>query len=133
MSAVDWPPAQTTPQHEALLSLASDYALSHGLVLRPSATSSVAGPSTTSAIHAPYSLFPSPFPRKLFEQAQGLQEIYNSLYANAAVDGPFLTHVVGGAVALVDEFQGRLYAIWQQVQAEGTQQVCNIRSYHSVY
>ena len=125
MSAVDWPPAQTEEQVAAVLSLASDWALSHGLVLRPVAAAS-SPPSTTSAIHAPCTLYPSPFPRKLFDQARGLQEIYNSLYASVTVDKEFLEDVVGGAVALVDEFQGRLYEIWRTVEAEGVKQVSKV-------
>ena len=105
-----------------MLSLASDWSLSHGLVLRPVGSAS-SPPSTTSSIHAPYSLYPSPFPRKLFDQAKELQEIYNSLYASVTVDKDFLEDVVGGAVALVDEFQGRLYEIWRTVEKEGVKQV----------
>lgn len=121
MSAV-WPPVQTPAQEEALLALASDYALAHGLVLRPVAEAG-AGPSTTTAIHAPYALFPTPFPRALFAQAQRLQPLYNALYAQVTVDAPFLEEVVGGAVAKVDEFQGKLYDVWRQVEAEGVKQV----------
>ena len=125
MSAVGWPPAQTVEQETALLRLASDWSLSHGLVLRPVGSAS-SPPSTTAAIHAPYSLYPSPFPRKLFDQAKELQEIYNSLYASVTVDKEFLEDVVGGAVALVDEFQGRLYEIWRTVEAEGVKQVSDL-------
>ena len=122
MSAVGWPPAQSAEQEAALLSLASDWSLSHGLVLRP-VGSAASPPSTTASIHAPYSLYPSPFPRKLFDQAKELQEIYNSLYASVTVDKDFLEDVIGGGVALVDEFQGRLYEIWRTVEAEGVKQV----------
>lgn len=102
-----------------MLHLASDYALSHGLVLRPTGTP----PSLTSVIHAPYSLYPTKFPLALFHQARELQPLYNALYAHAAVDDAFLEEVVGGAVSKVDEFQGRLFNIWQQVKKEGIKQV----------
>jgi hypothetical protein len=118
-----WPPALTPAQEANLLTLAADYSLAHGLVYRPPAVEDSSAPSTTSAIHAPYSLFPSPFPRPLFDQAKELQPLYNALYAHVTVDDAFLHEVVGGAVAKVDEFQGKLYEIWKQVTAEGIKQV----------
>ena len=118
----------TEGEEKQLLELATDYALGSGLVYRPPASSPGAAPSTTSVIHAPYSLFPSPFPRQLFSQAQDLQPLYNALYAHVTVDDAFLHEVVGGAVAKVDEFQGRLYEMWKAVVAEGIRQVRPIRA-----
>jgi glutathione synthase len=122
-STTQWPPALTTEQESHLLELATDYALGSGLVYRPPALTADSIPSTTSAIHAPYSLFPTPFPRHLFQQAQQLQPLYNALYAHVTTDHPFLDQVVGGAVAKVDEFQGKLYELWKQVEQEGVKQV----------
>lgn len=113
----DYPPT-ISPSHESsLLSLSSDYSLSHGLVLRPTSN------STTSSIHAPYSLYPTPFPSHLFHQALSLQTSYNELYAKITTDDQFLERVVGGNVAKVDEFQGKLYEIWKTVKREGINQV----------
>jgi hypothetical protein len=123
MSNTSWPPHITPAQEAAILSLASDYSLSHGLVYRPLPTSPSTFPSTTSSIHAPYSLFPALFPRELFEQAIKLQKLYNLLYARVADDDDLLREVVGGAVSKVDEFQRRLYAIWETVGKEGVTQV----------
>lgn len=120
--AAPWPPVLTPAQDDRLLELASDYSLSHGLVLRPVALPH-SSPSTTTAIHAPYALFPSPFPRALFEQAKDLQPLYNALYAHVTVADDFLDEVVGGAVAKVDEFQGKLYELWKKVSEEGIKQV----------
>lgn len=123
MSTTQWPPALTAEHESHLLELATDYALGSGLVYRPPALTSDSTPSTTSAIHAPYSLFPSPFPRHLFQQAQQLQPLYNALYAHVTTDHAFIDEVVGGAVAKVDEFQGKLYELWKQVEHEGIKQV----------
>lgn len=117
-----YPPELTPARYSHLLELASDYALSHGLVLRP-ASAPNSTPSTTAAIHAPYALFPSPFPKELFEEAKSLQELYNTLYAKVTLDEEFLEEVVGGAVAKVDEFQGKLYELWKKVSSEGIRQV----------
>ena len=122
-AAQEWPPKQGD---EAVLELASDWALSNGLVLRPPTSSTDDAAYTRpgqSVIHAPYALYPSAFPRKLFQQAIDLQAAYNRLYADVTVDDAFLDQVIGGAVSKVDEFQGRLYDIWKQVKKEGIRQV----------
>lgn len=141
MAAQDWPPRLDNGAQAAVLQLACDWALANGLVLRPPTASSppaaaaaaaAAGTGTGAAyaapgqsvIHAPYALYPSAFPRNLFEQAVRLQPAYNRLYADVTVDDRFLEQVIGGAVSKVDEFQGRLYEIWKQVKQEGIRQVC---------
>lgn len=128
MTEMTWPPALTAAEESHLLESATDYALTSGLVYRPPPTSDSASPSLTSVIHAPYSLLPTPFPRQLFAQAQELQPLYNALYAHVAMDHQFLHQVVGGAVAKVDEFQGRLYEMWKAVEAEGVRQVSFVSS-----
>lgn len=121
-AAQEWPPKLGD---QAVLELASDWALSNGLVLRPPTSSTEAAYTRPgqSVIHAPYALYPSAFPRKLFQQAMDLQAAYNRLYADVTVDDAFLDKVIGGAVSKVDEFQGRLYDIWKQVKKEGIRQV----------
>lgn len=110
-------------QESHLLELATDFALGNGLVYRPPTGPNELHPSTTTVVHAPYSLLPTPFPRHLYDQAKVLQPLYNALYAHVTVDDEFLHQVVGGAVAQVDEFQGKLYDLWKQVTAEGIKQV----------
>ncbi|GJN92840.1 hypothetical protein Rhopal_005878-T1 [Rhodotorula paludigena] len=133
MAAADWPLQLVQQDEQLVLDLASDYALGNGLVLRPLPSSPGAAPSLTSAIHAPYSLYPSAFPRHLFEQARELQPAYNELYARVTADDRFLDRVVGGAVSKVDEFQGRLYEIYKQVQAEGIKQPLSLGLFRSDY
>lgn len=117
MAGAAWPPELSEEHEQHVLDHAADWALAHGLVLRP------LDASTTSGIHAPYSLYPSPFPRHLFDEARRLQPLYNDLYARITADDAFLEQVVGGAVSKVDEFQGRLYEVWKQVKQEGVKQV----------
>lgn len=126
-AAMTWPPLLAPDVEKSLIDLAADYALSHGLVYRPPTLPHSDGPSTTTAIHAPYSLFPTPFPRHLFEHASELQPLYNALYAHVTVDDAFLDEVVGGAVAKVDDFQGKLYELWKKVSQEGIKQVSPVR------
>ncbi|TFL02602.1 glutathione synthase [Pterulicium gracile] len=114
----NWPPSLSEDQLQELTLIATSYALSHGLLYLPVAAKQPPAPS--SAIHAPLSLFPSPFPRQLFEQAQKLQHIYNTLYARIAMDEDFLDEVMGAVdgVGAVDEFVGQLWKGWKQVRDE---------------
>ena len=128
----DWPPALTDAQQALLTQLATTYALSHGLLYLPpppssspssqSLSSSSLPTAPTGAIHAPLSLFPSPFPRNLFQNALRLQKIYNTLYARIALDEEFLDGVMG-EVAQVDEFTGELWKSWRRLRDEGITEV----------
>lgn len=122
-SFADWPPALSESQLAALTILATTYALSHGLTYLPITT--VQPPAPTSAIHAPLALFPSPFPRSLFDLAWKLQRIYNVLYARVALDEEFLDRVMGEVegVGKVDEFTGQLWRRWRKLRDEGVVQV----------
>lgn len=117
-----WPPSLTPIQLEALTLYATTYALSHGLLyLLPGPQPAI----PSAAIHAPFSLFPSPFPRKLFETGQRIQRTYNVLYARIAMDEEFLDRVMGTetGVGKVDDFIGQLWTGWKQLRDEGLAQV----------
>jgi glutathione synthase len=126
MSLPPWPPELSPPQLEELTLQAKTYALSHGPLYLPQPTPGTQlPPFPSSAIHAPFALFPSPFPRKLFEKARELQQIYNVLYARVASDEEFLDRVLSAdtAVGRVDRFVGELWKIWKEVRTEGLVQV----------
>lgn len=109
-----WPPTLTEEQQSHLLLLATTYAFSHGLTyLPPNPTF-----PPTSTISAPLSLFPTPFPRHLFDLVREIQPIYNALYARVALDWEFLDRVMGGSVAKVDDFQGELWRGWKGIRDE---------------
>lgn len=111
-----WPPTLHPDQQSHLSALATDYALSHGIIYRPLPSSPSTPPATDSAIHAPFSLFPSPFPRTLFDQAQSLQPSFDLLYASIATNHAFLDRVIGQSVIQVDEFQKQLWDIYIAVK-----------------
>jgi len=119
-----WPPSLTKEQLEALTLTTTTYALGHGLLYLPPAVKQPRVPSA--AIHAPVSLFPAPFPRKLFEQAKRIQRTYNALYARIAQDNEFLDRVMGAEVGVgkADDFIGRLWKGWKSIREEGIVQVC---------
>lgn len=130
-SLPSWPPSFTEDQLQHLTTLATSYALSHGLLYLPPSHSDTALPvnrdtsTPSSAIHAPITLVPTPFPRVLFEKAKRLQRIYNVLYARIAMDVEFLDRVMGMEVGVgrVDEFTGQLWAGWKAIREEGIVQV----------
>ena len=72
-----WPPNLSQAQHGHLLDLATTFALSHGFTLLPPDSTHPA----THAFSAPLSLFPTPFPKGLYDLARDLQPLYNGLYA----------------------------------------------------
>lgn len=112
-----WPPQLNDEQQKELTHLATLYALSHGLTYLP------AGYPTpiASAIHAPFSLFPTPYPRDAFNRARKLQHAYNVLYARIAQDVDFLDRVMGAEVGVgkVDEFTGALWNGWKAIRDSG--------------
>jgi glutathione synthase len=116
MSSLSWPPEISEEQKRTLTTLATTYALSHGLLYLPPGAPQP--PSPTSAIHAPLSLFPSPFPRRLFEWAQRIESTYNVLYSRIAMDVAFLDEVMGDetGVGQVDEFVGQLWRGWKTLR-----------------
>ncbi|KAF8158447.1 glutathione synthase [Crassisporium funariophilum] len=128
-----WPPSLAESQLEALTLYATTYALSHGLLYLPPADRQPTIPSA--AIHAPISLFPAPFPRKLFERAQRIQRTYNVLYARIAMDEDFLDRVMGAetGVGQVDDFIGQLWTGWKQLRDEGLVQPLQLGLFRSDY
>ena len=126
-----WPPVLSQDELHALTVQAATYALSHGLLYLPRSIPPTAPPTTTgststtvaaptSAVHAPVSLFPSPFPRSLFHLAQRLQRTYNVLYARIAMDEAFLDEIIGAV--MTEDFVVRLWKIWKGLR-EGLVQV----------
>ncbi|KAF9068612.1 hypothetical protein BDP27DRAFT_1327004 [Rhodocollybia butyracea] len=127
-----WPPHITERDRETLQFRAASYALAHGLLYLP-----VGAPAAvpTSAIHAPISLFPTPFPRERFQQAQRLQPLYNTLYSRIAMDDQFLDRVMGAeqGVGQVDEFTGHLWRGWRDIRRKGLVQPLHLGLFRSDY
>lgn len=113
-----WPPHLRDDQRDYLSTQATDYALAHGIVYRPLPSAPSLTPPSDSAIHAPFSLLPSPFPRALFDKAQTIQPAYDLLYAQVSSDHSFLQRVIGESVVQVDEFQKQLWDIYVAVKDE---------------
>lgn len=123
---MDWSPSLTEAEREALVIEATTYALAHGLVYLPLGSSR----TPISAIHAPFTLLPTPFPRSMFERAMELQPVYNVLYSRIASDNHLIDTVLGDetGVGRVDHFTGRLWRGWKDLRDQGAiLQVCFIK------
>jgi glutathione synthetase len=92
--------------------IAVDWALAHGFVYRALLQGKV---SLGLVNHAPFSLFPTPFPKNAFEQVQKVQTVWNTLIHRIAHDQEWLDGVMVN-LAKVDEFTGRLYELWTRAR-----------------
>lgn len=66
---------------------ARDYALQNGLIIRSLNT-------PTESLHAPFTLFPSPYPAHCFHRAKTLQPLFNALIDKLSLDTQFITTVM---------------------------------------
>lgn len=91
-----FPPQATEEQLEYLVQTVKDWTIFHGLTVRPNPAfvSNETNPNHVLATNAPVTLYPSPFPCKLFQQAQQLQKTYNELYAAIANDEEWLGEIM---------------------------------------
>jgi glutathione synthase len=97
-----YPPALSASESAALAVAAGDWALAHGLAVRPPPAlaadddddASSPGLGRLAGVPVPVTLFPSPFPRRAFEQALAAQKAYNALYAAVSRDEVFLEQIV---------------------------------------
>ncbi|KAG6820122.1 hypothetical protein H0H93_005128 [Arthromyces matolae] len=129
----EWPPVLNKAQIDELTLLATSYAFSTGLLYLPPGERQPPIPEFT--IHAPLALFPSPFPRNLFEQAKRIQGIYNVLYARIALDNDFLDRIMGteNGVGKVDDFIGQLWTGWKALRDKGLAQALHLGLFRSDY
>ncbi|KAG9098606.1 hypothetical protein FRC06_006161 [Ceratobasidium sp. 370] len=125
-----WPPSLDEAQLEEITRLATTWALSHGLVYLP-----VSPDEWGTAIHAPFTLVPTPFPKLLFDKARRIQRAYNTLYSRIALDREFLDLVMGdnGGVGDVDQFTQNLWKTWKSTRDLPNQQPLHLGLFRSDY
>ncbi|KAH0613168.1 uncharacterized protein H6S33_009548 [Morchella sextelata] len=110
-----YPPSISFEQSSYLLKSFIDWSLFNGLSVRPLQAENQNG---ALAVHAPVTLFPSPFPRACFEEAKAVQIWFNELYARIAADEEWLLKIVDELIE-VDDFMARLYKVHLDVKKEG--------------
>ena len=87
------------------------WAFTHGIVIKDSASENLVN-------FVPFMLFPSPFPKDLFDQATRVQNDFQLLYHRASKDHLFLSESLKNVI-VHDDFTRRLYRIYDAVRAEG--------------
>lgn len=70
---------------------ATDYAFGNGIIMKSRKV-------PDSIEHAPFMLFPTPLPRKLFDQAKAVQKDFNILVHKVSLDHDFLKESLQGLV-----------------------------------
>lgn len=68
---------------------AADYAIGNGIVMK-------SRKSPENFDHAPFMLFPTPYPRRLFDQAKMVQKDFNLLVHKVSLDHDFLKESLQG-------------------------------------
>lgn len=91
---MNYPPSLASRQREELLRDAIDWALAHGLVVRPTTDKQQHFSNNSAVTHAPFALYPTPFPRAEFEKAKGLQQPWNKLIHSLSEDDELITEVM---------------------------------------
>lgn len=100
-----------------LADVAKDAALLQGAVIRIQETPN----SSELVTYAPFTLFPTPVPKAVFQQALAVQTHYNILVDKISQDTDFLQDALASTIE-VDDFTARLFRIHQQVLKEGRSQ-----------
>ncbi|KAI1276564.1 hypothetical protein F5Y07DRAFT_399299 [Xylaria sp. FL0933] len=130
----DYPPDITASEEARLAEVTKDWALAHGLTVRPPPAVVAAGadPQNILATAVPVTLFPSPFPKACFEQGVTVQKAYNELYASISQDEEFLARMVK-EIGDSDDFITELWKVHLRVKEEGYVQHKNLGLFRSDY
>ncbi|KAG9258020.1 uncharacterized protein F5Z01DRAFT_314407 [Emericellopsis atlantica] len=126
-----YPPPLSSPEQTHLITTIKDWTIANGLTIRPPPNPK-ADPNAVTAVSAPVTLFPSPFPRVCFEQGRVVQQSYNELYAAVSRDEKFIEDMVN-EVKDGDDFIGQLWNIHLKVKEEGYTQPLSLGLFRSDY
>ncbi|KAI0128910.1 hypothetical protein BJ170DRAFT_352174 [Xylariales sp. AK1849] len=129
-----YPPGITSAEGERLTEVVKDWAIAHGLTVRPPPTivSAEADVGSILATAVPVTLFPSPFPQICFEQGIHVQKTYNELYASISQDEEFLAQIVA-EIGDSDDFIQELWKVHLKVKEEGYVQNLSLGLFRSDY
>lgn len=113
MPPKDFP--QLSEENEAtLLENLQQWSLANGLVMYPPEW------KQHLASHAPITVFPTPFPRDLFENGVKVQKAFNELYANAvSKEKKWLNEIIESLADFDADFTGNLYKIYKKALEYG--------------
>ncbi|XP_076640759.1 glutathione synthetase [Halictus rubicundus] len=112
MDLILYPPI-SEKELEELIEKAKDWALMHGMCIRPKTNF-----NKNILQFAPFTLMPSPFPRKEFENACQIQPKLNLLIHKVAQDFNFLKETLEETIK-ADSFTRELFKICETINSEG--------------
>ncbi|KAI7877917.1 glutathione synthase [Lichtheimia hyalospora FSU 10163] len=118
---MNYPPTISSNDRQTILTDAIDWALAHGLVVRPTIDKQQHFKNQSAVTHAPFALYPTPFPRGEFEKAKGLQQPWNTLIHQLSLDDALIKKAMSSLKG-VDDFMEKLYDIYLKTQEEGVVQ-----------
>lgn len=108
-----------------LASEGKDYCLTHGLVMREEDSSFMVE-------HAPFTLLPTAFPKRLFSQVKDVQMDFNLLVHRVSQDHEFLKAALESTIE-VDEFTAKIFEIYEKTRNEGLSQPISLGIFRSDY
>lgn len=127
-----YPPELSEDQLEHLVAQIHDYQVARGSLLKiPRQLLQTEAPVAV-ARTVGASVFPTPFPRRLFTQALAIQPLYNELYMRVAEDAEWLEGVLAG-MSRTDEFTATLLDIWRRSREGGEVQPVRCGVWRSDY
>ena len=129
MNTFQWPPDKTDEELLQIHTHVKDYQLTHGSIVKLVQTDSERGPL---ARPIGVTMFPTKFPRPLFEQALRIQHLYNELYARVAEDRSWLRSVLEGLIAS-DPLTKTLWDIHSDIDRVGYAQIISLGIFRSDY
>lgn len=108
MTYKDFPQLSATNESQ-LVQSTLQWSLAHGLVMYPPNFQEFG------ASHAPITLFPTPFPRHLFQNALDVQQLFNLLYSTiVGKHKEWLLEIIGELAPFDSDFTGRIYSTYQK-------------------
>ncbi|KAJ7548077.1 hypothetical protein O6H91_08G116300 [Diphasiastrum complanatum] len=108
------------------------WASTHGLVMGDKSIENSGKVPGVGLVHAPFCLFPTPFPAEAFEHAIDLAPLFNKLVDEVSKDGNFLQETLE-RTRKVDPFTNRLLGIHSRVSEEGIKQEVQLGMHRSDY
>jgi glutathione synthase len=124
-----YPPRLADEQYELLISAIKDWQITHGSLLKLVHTDEE---NTVQCHPVGTTLFPTLFPRELFDEAHALQKAYNKLYAAVAEDEEWLHNILRGLID-VDDLASALWEVYQEAKEEGFVQNLTLGIFRSDY
>ena len=114
-------------QIDCLVEKLQQWSLANGLVMYPQ------GFTQSSTSVAPITLFPTPFPRKSFENAVNVQKTFNELYAGVVKNKDWLLNIIELLSEFDPDFTGKLYDTYKKSVDLGIKQKLSVGLFRADY